>query len=120
MTYRKVGKSNTPYPSWIRQLDGKSGAYVIKEGSRVVYVGESHTGRLRKTLTRHFQAWERSFNIFDISGWSKHTGHVYDRASCSVAVHITTKSGAVGKQNTLIKKLKPRDNQIGAVDEPPF
>ena len=38
-----------------RDLDGKSGVYVIREGSEIVYVGESHTNRLYDTLTRHFQ-----------------------------------------------------------------
>lgn len=39
-----------------RAFDRKSGAYAIREkGGRVLYVGESHTGRGWKTLTRHFQ-----------------------------------------------------------------
>src|SRR3990172_2960987 len=31
------------------------GCYALREGSTVLYVGESHTGRLWKTLLRHFQ-----------------------------------------------------------------
>jgi hypothetical protein len=59
--YRPVGASGEPYPEWVRALDGKSGVYVIREIQRdgseeTVYVGESHTGRLYDTLTRHLQS----------------------------------------------------------------
>jgi hypothetical protein len=60
LKYRPVGASGEPYPDWVRELDGKSGVYIIREiqddGTPVtVYVGESHAGRLYQTLTRHFQ-----------------------------------------------------------------
>ena len=60
LIYRPIGASGEPYPDWIRALDGKSGVYVIREIQRdgsveTVYVGESHSGRLYDTLTRHFQ-----------------------------------------------------------------
>ncbi len=44
-------------PELRRAFDRKSGAYAIREkkGRRVLYVGESHTDRGWKTLTRHFQ-----------------------------------------------------------------
>ena len=65
LKYRPVGASGEPYPDWVRELDGKSGVYIIREiqrdGSYVtVYVGESHAGRLYQTLTRHFQTWRRA------------------------------------------------------------
>lgn len=54
--YRSVGNRGEPYPTWVRQLRGASGVYVIRElGGPVVYVGSS-VGRLYETLTRHFQA----------------------------------------------------------------
>ena len=60
LVYRPIGDSGEPYPAWVRELRGKSGAYVIKAvglfGSTIVYVGESHTGRLYETMTRHFQS----------------------------------------------------------------
>lgn len=40
----------------IKDAKGKSGCYLIKEGSKVVYVGKSKT-QLYKTITRHFQKW---------------------------------------------------------------
>src|SRR5262245_12003108 len=64
LIYRPVGATGERYPAWIDELRGKSGVYVIREiqrdgSSEVVYVGESHSGRLYETLTRHFQAWRR-------------------------------------------------------------
>jgi hypothetical protein len=61
LTYRPIGETGTPYPNWVRSLKGKSGVYVIRElkrdgSSEIVYVGESHAGRLYNTLTRHFQS----------------------------------------------------------------
>lgn len=55
LSYRPVGGRGEPYPEWVRALKGKSGVYVIRERGEVVYVGESHAGRLYETLTRHFQ-----------------------------------------------------------------
>ena len=60
LSYRPIGRSGDRYPDWIRALRGKSGVYIIRERQRdgsspVVYVGESHAGRLYQTLTRHFQ-----------------------------------------------------------------
>lgn len=60
LIYRPIGATGERYPDWIRALDGKSGVYVIREIQRdgsaeTVYVGESHSGRLYDTLTRHFQ-----------------------------------------------------------------
>jgi hypothetical protein len=48
------------YRPWVAALAGKSGVYVIREKGflgDIVYIGESHTGRLKKTLLRHFQKW---------------------------------------------------------------
>lgn len=117
MTFRSVGKSG-PYPQWVRELREKSGVYVIRlrkdwfDDGGIVYVGESHSDNLKKTLVRHFQAWNRTFNPWDLTGWTKHTGHVYDRAQAEVAVFVTSKKRAVQKQYELIQKLSPRDNEI--------
>jgi hypothetical protein len=63
LSYRPIGASGR-YPDWVRALRGKSGVYLIRERQRdgtnpVVYIGESHAGRLYQTLTRHFQTWRR-------------------------------------------------------------
>jgi len=112
------------YPAWVRQLRGLSGSYVIAEqqpGSRdapIVYVGESHSGRLYETLTRHFQQWRRRKKW-----WAQHFGGgetpgvTYDRARCLVAVVATPAERAVEMQAILIEALHPRDNVIGQVED---
>ena len=52
LSYRSIGRSGESYPAWVRALRGKSGVYIIRERQRdgsnpVVYVGESHTSRVR-------------------------------------------------------------------------
>lgn len=89
------------WPEWVRELAGKSGVYVIRnaDNKQVLYVGESHSGRLRKTLVRHFQAWS-----------GKTAGVTYGRGSVEVAIEVTTPAKAVSRQNALICQLSPRDN----------
>lgn len=99
--YRLVNLRNGRYPAWVSLIAGKSGVYVIRSlrGERILYVGESHTGRLRKTLLRHFQAW---------TGVT--AGVIYNRATIEVAVCIERKDRAQKRQGDLIQRLKPRDN----------
>lgn len=97
------------YPEWVRDLAGKSGVYLIKdrESGRLLYVGESHSGRLKKTLLRHFQAWT-----------GRTAGKKYDRGAVAVAVIMTTPAAAVARQDALILSLRPRDNETGARPDP--
>lgn len=92
-----------PWPDWVRALRKKSGVYVIREAGsrRVLYVGESHTGRLYDTLTRHFQAWS-----------GKTAGPTYGRGSVEIAAKVTPPGRAVAEQNKLICKLAPADNTV--------
>lgn len=55
----KRGEYNPAVRSFVH---GEHGVYAIrdKDTHRVLYVGESHTGRLWKTMLRHFQG-QRSF-----------------------------------------------------------
>ena len=48
------------YAPWVRELKDRNGVYVIRDAldGDVYYVGESHSGRLYSTLTRHFQFWD--------------------------------------------------------------
>jgi hypothetical protein len=43
----------------VRALRGQSGAYLIRdlESGDLLYVGQSKSGRLYQTATRHFQEW---------------------------------------------------------------
>ncbi|HEU4733447.1 MAG TPA: hypothetical protein VFT22_36390 [Kofleriaceae bacterium] len=124
LSYRSIGGSGEPYPDWVRALRGKSGVYIIRErqrdGSRpVVYVGESHAGRLYPTLTRHFQTWRRHkrFWVGQYTGSQSHDpGLTYDRGSCTVAVRVLPAERAIAEEARLIARLRPRDNLLGQPD----
>ena len=87
---------------WVRELAGKSGVYVIREkgllGS-IVYIGESHTGRLNTTMLRHFQHWT-----------GKTKGPTFARLKVEIAIIKTRKENAVEMQNALIAEHKPALN----------
>jgi hypothetical protein len=125
LRYRPVGASGEPYPDWVRELDGKSGVYIIREiqgdGTPVtVYVGESHAGRLYQTLTRHFQAWRRAKKFWagQYSGSLSHDpGLTYDRDRVTVAVRVLSPERALAEEARLITRLRPRDNLLGQPDD---
>jgi hypothetical protein len=115
--YRKVGEPGR-FADWVRALKGKSGVYSIRDTAlfgglgEYLYIGESHTGRLYETLTRHFQTW---------TGPQSRT--TYDRASVRVAVRICRKGAedsAIEVQDALICQLAPRDNLEARCDLPPL
>lgn len=99
--FRPVGSSGS-YPLWLLNLKTSSGCYVIKarRSGRVLYVGESHSGRLYHTLTRHFQEW---------SGMG--AGYTTGRGRVLVAIKITSKRTSIDCQEKLIRRLKPKFNQ---------
>lgn len=96
------------YPAWVRKLKGKSGVYLIRNAgsSKVLYVGESHTGNLYETLTRHFQAWS-----------GRTAGATFARGSVRVAVKVTPAGRAVAEQNRLICKFQPSENTLSPACE---
>jgi hypothetical protein len=93
------------YPDWIRSLKGRNGVYFIRETSSgaIVYIGESHSGRLYQTLTRHFQRWSNKYNT---------AGATYSRDEVDVAVILVPQSHAAYLQNELICQFSPRDNRL--------
>lgn len=121
LRYRPVGASGEPYPDWLRALAGKSGVYILRETQRdgsteIVYVGQSSTGRLYQTLTRHFQTWRRAKRFWSgqFTGSQSHDpGLTYDRARISVAVRVVPSTRALTEEARLIARLRPRDNLIG-------
>lgn len=128
LQFRPVGRRGERYPDWVRDLDDRSGVYVIRErgshGPRVVYVGESHADRLYGTLTRHFQTWSRQKQFWS-GQWSAHDpGLTYERGRCDAAAYVTPIDRAVDIQNALIAWLRPRDNVLGVPrvndDDAPF
>lgn len=125
LSYRPIGRSGERYPDWLRALRGKSGVYIIRERQRddsnpVVYIGESHAGRLYQTLTRHFQTWRRHKKFWSgqYTGSRTHDpGLTYNRARCTVAVRVLPAERAMHEEARLIARVRPRDNLIGQPDE---
>jgi excinuclease UvrABC nuclease subunit len=90
---------------WVRELSGKSGVYIIREKGLwggIVYIGESHTGRLNTTMLRHFQHWT-----------GKTKGPTFARTKVEIAVITTRKDKAVKLQDSLIAEHKPALNVAG-------
>jgi len=128
LTYRPVGASGEPYPDWVCMLKGQSGVYIVREIQNdgtieTVYVGESHTGRLYQSLTRHFQTWRRAKKFWtgQYTGSQSHDpGLTYDRNRITVAVRVLPAARALAEEARLIARLRPRDNLLGQpVDDPP-
>jgi excinuclease UvrABC nuclease subunit len=127
IAWRGIGEKGERYPAWVRALDGKSGVYAIRRRgllfTTVLYVGESHTGSLYKTLTRHFQVWHRGKKFWRGQYAPEQTdpGHTYERAgNIEVAAQVATKARAVELQAEWIRKLKPADNVALVEEEVPF
>lgn len=126
LVYRPVGARGEPYPAWVRDLRGQSGVYIIREiGGPIVYVGSS-IGRLYETVTRHLQVWRRWKGY-----WREHQfaegadpGLTYERSSVEVAIKRTRPDEAHEEELRMIRRLQPRDNQIGQpepeLEEAPF
>jgi excinuclease UvrABC nuclease subunit len=91
---------------WLRELRHQSGCYVIrsKKTREILYVGESHTGQLYDTITRHFQSWIR-FGRDE-----------YNRNAVELATRIVPAPSAYAHQVRLIKTLRPKDNVVHADD----
>jgi hypothetical protein len=125
LKYRPIGSTGEPYPDWVRELDGKSGVYIIREIQRdgthvTVYVGESHAGRLYQTLTRHFQTWRRAKKFWagQYGGSLSHDpGLTYARDRVTVAVRVLSADRAIAEEARLIARLRPRDNLLGQPDD---
>lgn len=116
LTFRPVGRRGEAYPEWVRALRGKSGVYVIRDrdSHEILYVGESHSGRLHETLTRHFQTWRRFKGFWRGQYAEGHDpGLTYPRDRVEVAVRITSDARAIDEEARLITRLQPRDNLVG-------
>jgi excinuclease UvrABC nuclease subunit len=102
--------SATQFASWLRALRNQSGAYVIRGlGGKILYIGESHTGQLAKTISRHFFRWKDT---------ADRQHFTFDRKAVLVAVVTCPPSAAVRLQERLIQRWQPRDNSISYGEEP--
>jgi hypothetical protein len=89
---------------------------IQRDGSTpIVYVGESHTGRLYQTLTRHFQTWRRSKKFWSgqYGGQGHDPGLTYPRDRVTVAARVLSPARATAEETRLIARLRPRDNLTG-------
>jgi hypothetical protein len=105
--WRSVGSAGEPYPRWLRDLEHESGAYAIRDADtrEVLYVGESHSDRLKATITRHLQRWTED------SGWWT------EREGVEVAVLLTDPGDAEDAQEELIARLNPTVNRYLLPDD---
>ncbi|MDR0901717.1 MAG: hypothetical protein LBM92_02990 [Opitutaceae bacterium] len=105
--YRDISPVKHRWPGWLNATNGRSGVYVIRRrrGHATLYVGESHTGNLRRTLQRHFWHWK-----------GKTAGVTYDTGEIEVAIELLPPSKAVSRQNELIQSLAPEDNTLSPLD----
>ena len=93
------------YEQWLVDLRGKglSGVYLIRDSDekRVLYVGESHNGRLYGALTRHLYDW-----------CGPESGRRYEAAHVEIAIVVADNPLAdpVADQFAYIQKFRPRDN----------
>lgn len=105
----KEGRAIAP---WVRALKGKSGCYIIREingflffAGKVLYIGESHSGRLNTTLLRHFQHWT-----------GKTAGPTFPVSKIEVAIVRCPASRALDLQNALIAEYRPKLNTAANPD----
>ncbi len=107
MAWREVHEP-AGFQEWVRELRGASGVYAIRSSSsgEILYVGESHSGRLYQTITRHFQVSSNGYK-----------GPTYQRGRCEVRIEVTTPRDALDLQDEWIRRLQPRDNEMIPVDD---
>lgn len=123
-SYRPIGASGEPYPSWVRELKGEAGVYMIRDAAshEILYVGSS-SSRLYDTLTRHFQQWRRYKGYWRGQYAEGHDpGLTYNRAHVEVAVKLTSPADALDEEARMIRRLNPRDNILGQaeLEDAPF
>lgn len=94
----------------------RSGIYAILDAAsgELLYIGESHTGRLYDTLTRHFRRW--CCYVKKPGGRSRgphgEGGKAYDRTRVLVAYTVLGDAQAQYHQALAIRRLRPRDNEL--------
>jgi hypothetical protein len=100
-----VTPDGAAFADWLRAMRGHglSGVYLIRDARtrESLYIGESHTGRLYETMTRHLYAWN-----------GKGSGPSYVPAYVEIAVIVaeTPLDDPVADQYALIQEHEPRDN----------
>ncbi len=85
-----------------------SGVYAILDAATgaVLYVGESHTGRLYDTITRHFREWSTP----SAGSGRREGGTQYRREAVKVTWRAMPAAQAQDFQYREIQRLRPADN----------
>jgi len=113
MTYRDP-RPGGRFAPWLNQLRHRSGVYVFRSKltGRVLYVGESHTGNLARTIKRHFWEWgDRTGRHHYTVGWL---------VPVELAVRVLPAERAIEEQARLILRLEPVHNRETPTDVVPF
>ena len=94
------------------EFASSSGVYVLRDRSTksVIYVGESHTGRLYRTLLRHFH--DSSGKFAALQEWVHHAP-----GRLEVLVFETPASEALEAEQEAIMYYEPLINKVGASSE---
>jgi excinuclease UvrABC nuclease subunit len=118
------GKKGAAY-KWdaaLASVQNESGVYVLRdrESGEVLYVGESHTGRLYRTMLRHFHDSSGKFET--LGEWVHHapTRLDYKVFIAPAAAVPDLERDAVEYFEPKINKLLVADADGGSDDEVPF
>lgn len=105
-----LGKDGRYHPHLAELRDYQaSGVYaIVSPRGLVLYVGESHSGRLYDTITRHFRAWK--VDRFTDAQGRRFGGTTYDRNKVRVIYLVCNAGEAQERQYAEIQRLQPRDN----------
>lgn len=99
------------YVPALRALANASGTYaIVAADGQCLYVGESHTGRLYRTVQRHFQRWTDNPYISPRAG--SRPRPVYDRWAVRWCAVVSEPGEAMPHQWAEIQRLQPRDNVV--------
>jgi excinuclease UvrABC nuclease subunit len=107
LVYRDPDNGKGRAAAWLNDLRNESGVYVLKGkySEKILYVGESHSGRLALTIKRHFWAWNDQTERFHF---------IINMDQVLVGVRTCRASAAKMMQDEYIKNLKPAYNKFGA------
>jgi len=83
----------------VRKAQGQCGAYIIKKGNKILYVGHS-ANQLYKTIIRHFQSW----------GENQKRVTYPQSSDYKVRIIKTTCAKATKLESAIIAKYNPKDN----------
>ncbi len=102
----------------LRQKAVSGVSAILDAGSReYLYIGESHSGRLFDTLTRHFRTWTPPRGAGEYANSRRQGGMTYDRRDVLVCWVETDDDDAEDLQFDEIERLQPEDNLVGNTDD---